>query len=66
MGTTWIKGADWVVAYDRAADRHVYLRDADVVFRGGTLVHVGKGYAGEADTVVDGKGRLILPGFVNI
>ncbi|MGE0718483.1 MAG: amidohydrolase family protein, partial [Alphaproteobacteria bacterium] len=42
------------------------LRDADVVFRGGTLVHVGKGYAGEADTVVDGKGRLILPGFVNI
>ena len=66
MSTTWIRNAAWVVAWDAAGDRHVYMRDADVVFRDGTLVHVGRGYAGSADTIVDGTDRLILPGFVNI
>ena len=64
--TTWIKQASWVVAWDGAGDRHVYLRDADVVFAGNKLVFVGKGYAGAADRIVDGKDRLVMPGFVNI
>ncbi len=62
--TTRIKDAAWVLAWD--GTRHVYLRDADVVFSGNTITHVGRGYSGEADDVVDGRKLCVLPGFVNI
>ncbi|MGE0723147.1 MAG: amidohydrolase family protein [Alphaproteobacteria bacterium] len=76
MPTTWIKNIDWLVAWDRAnpetplerryGGRHGYLRDADLVFTDGTIDFVGKGYAGKADTVIDGRGRFVIPGLVNI
>ncbi len=40
-GTTLIRNAKVVVAWDEAARRHVYLRGGDVAFAGGTLWHVG-------------------------
>jgi len=64
--TTRIENAAWVVAWDAAGDRHVYLRDADVVFRDGVLTFVGKNYQGPADETIDGRDRLVMPGFVNI
>ncbi|UYN97492.1 MAG: amidohydrolase family protein [Enhydrobacter sp.] len=63
---TRIANLDHVVAWDEAEQRHVYLDGADLVFRGNEIVHVGPGYAGTADTTVDGKGYLAIPGFVNV
>ena len=66
MASTWIRNADVAIAWDAAAGTHAYLRDADVVFRDGTIAHVGHGYAGTADTVVDGRGLMAMPGLVNV
>jgi cytosine/adenosine deaminase-related metal-dependent hydrolase len=64
--TTIIRDAAWVVAWDASNERHAYLRDADVVFRGNTIVHVGRGYDGAVDHEVSGRDRLVMPGLVNI
>jgi cytosine/adenosine deaminase-related metal-dependent hydrolase len=64
--TTLIRNASWVVAYDAARDRHVYLKNADVAFAGDTLLHVGPGFAGKADLTVDGTDKAVLPGLVNV
>ncbi|BBK41552.1 ethylammeline chlorohydrolase [Allostella vacuolata] len=76
MPTTWIKNIDWLVAWDRAnpetllerrwGGRHSYIRDADLVFTDGEILFAGRGYAGPADRVIDGRGRFIIPGLVNI
>ncbi len=55
--TTLIQNADVVVAWDDAAQQHVYLADADVAFEGGTLRFVGRGYDGPAETVMDRQGH---------
>ncbi|MEQ9639691.1 MAG: amidohydrolase family protein [Alphaproteobacteria bacterium] len=65
-GSTLIKGADWVVAWDAAAGEHVYLTDADVVFADDRISFVGRGYDGAADVTVDGSGLMVMPGLVNI
>ncbi len=64
--TTHIKAADWVIAWEKEADRHVYLRDADVVFSRDRLVFVGSGYDGQADEVIDGRGLMVMPGLVDL
>src|SRR5580693_9165078 len=64
--TTVIRNADMVIAWDASAKSHVYMPDADVAFDGGALRFVGRGYAGAADTMVDGKGLMVMPGLVNI
>ena len=66
MATTVIKNADWVIAWDEAAGRHVYRRDIDVAFTDETIAFVGRNYAGAVDRVIDGKDRLVLPGLINI
>lgn len=66
LSRTLVRGADWVVAWDAVAGRHTYMRGADVAFEAGTLVHVGTGYSGPADRTVEGRGRMVLPGLVNI
>ncbi|MCU4181380.1 amidohydrolase family protein [Bosea sp. BH3] len=66
MTITVIKNADIVVAWDAEASRHVYLHGADVAFEGGTLRYVGPRYEGKADETIDGSGRMVMPGLVNI
>ncbi|RYE30757.1 MAG: N-ethylammeline chlorohydrolase, partial [Hyphomicrobiales bacterium] len=66
MTITVIKNADVVVAWDAEASRHVYLHGADVAFEDGTLRYVGPRYEGQADETVDGSGRMVMPGLVNI
>ncbi|SIR21579.1 amidohydrolase family protein [Bosea sp. TND4EK4] len=66
MPVTLIKNADIVVAWDAEKACHVYLHGADVAFEDGTLRFVGKSYEGHADDTVDGAGRMVMPGLVNI
>jgi len=53
MATTCIRNAAWVAAWDAAAGRHLYKRDIDVVFSGGS-------------TEIDGRDLFVMPGLVNI
>jgi cytosine/adenosine deaminase-related metal-dependent hydrolase len=66
MPATVIQNADWAIVWQAQPGRHVYMRNVDVVFDGGTITHVGKGYAGPADKVVDGRKRMVMPGLVNL
>jgi cytosine/adenosine deaminase-related metal-dependent hydrolase len=66
MTTTVISKADWVIAWDEGAKRHVYRRDIDVVFDGDKIIFVGRNYPGVADRVIDGANRLVLPGLIDI
>jgi 5-methylthioadenosine/S-adenosylhomocysteine deaminase len=64
--TTVIRNADWVVAWDEKAGRHVYRRNIDIAFAGNTIVFVGSNYPGAADQVIEGTDRLVLPGLIDI
>lgn len=64
--TTLIRNAAWLIAWDGANKQHVYLRDADIAFRGGEIIHVGPGFGGKADRVIDGSKRLVMPGLINV
>lgn len=63
---TVIRNASWVIAWDEEAGRHRYLKDADVAFDGDRILSVGGTHAGEAAREIDGRGRLVAPGLVNI
>ena len=64
--TTVIRNADWIVAWNAAGKSHEYRRDGDVAWRGRDLIHVGGKFAGPADTEIDGRGRMVMPGMVNV
>lgn len=66
MSTTAIKHADWVIGWNQAKGRHEYLRDGDVVFSDDRISFVGRDYGGPADREISGRGRMVMPGFVNI
>ncbi|MDX6750653.1 amidohydrolase family protein [Geminicoccaceae bacterium 1502E] len=63
---TLIRGASWIVAWDEGQNRHVYRCDGDVAFAGGRLLQAGGRFAGEALEVIDGRGRMVMPGLVNV
>ncbi len=66
MTITVIKNADWVIAWDEGASRHIYRRGVDIAFADDLIAFVGRNYPGPADRVVDGKDRLVLPGLIDI
>ena len=66
MTTTKIAGAAWVAAWDGAAQAHVYLRDADVVFRDDRIIHVGGRFEQPAERVIDGSGLFVMPGLIDL
>jgi 5-methylthioadenosine/S-adenosylhomocysteine deaminase len=66
MSTTLIRNADWAVAWDAGEKRHVYRKGIDIAFDETGIRHVGPGFAGAADTTVDGRGLMVMPGLVNI
>jgi dihydropyrimidinase len=57
MTTTLIKNGRIVTAVD---DYH-----ADILIDGGTIVTIGKSIDANADTVIDAKGRLVIPGGID-
>src|SRR5271165_4694709 len=64
--TTLIRNTGWVVAWDTQAGRHVYQQGADVAFSGNAITHVGQGYPGSADEVIDGRDLMVMPGLIDI
>ena len=66
MTTTLIRNADFVIAWDAGTTSHVYMPGGDVAFEDGVIRFVGRGYDGVADTVIDGRGFMVMPGLVNI
>ena len=64
--TTVIRNADWIVAWDEEELSHIYLRGGDVAWRDGAIVQVDGRYEGEADTELSGRGRMVMPGLVNL
>ena len=63
---TVIKDTAWIVAWDGEQQRHTYLRNGDVAFRGGEIIHVGGRYDGDVTHEVDGRGLFVMPGLVDI
>ena len=61
---TVFKRIAWLVAWD--GRRHVYLKDADLAFSGGTVTFVGKDYDGSASRRIDGSRLMVMPGLVNV
>ncbi len=66
MATTLIRNADFVIAWDGATRSHGYMPGADVAFEDGVIRFVGRNYAGPAETEIDGRGFMVMPGLVNI
>ena len=59
--TVVVRSADWLVAYDAARAGHVYLRNADLAFRGDTVTYVGPRYEGEAAREIDARHPAMMP-----
>ncbi len=64
--TTCIRGASWLVMWDGAHGRHVYVRDADIAFAGNEIIHVGPRYRGSVEAEIDGAGLMAMPGLINL
>jgi cytosine/adenosine deaminase-related metal-dependent hydrolase len=63
MNTTKVK-ASIIIAYD--GEIHQILRDGVVVYEDNKITHIGKSYRGSVDRTIDAKGKMIIPGFVNL
>src|SRR5262245_12651332 len=55
--------ATWIVGHERG--HHTLIRDGELVFEGNKILHVGKGFEGTVDKVLDAKGKLVSPGFID-
>jgi cytosine/adenosine deaminase-related metal-dependent hydrolase len=53
-----------VIAWDGAS--HRILRDGEVVFRGDTILYVGRGFDGPVDQEIDGGNAVLGPGFIDL
>ena len=66
MPTTLIKNAAWLIAWDEAAERQVYRRDIDLAFTDDRISFLGRDFPGRADRIIDGGGRVVIPGLIDI
>ena len=66
MKTTVIRNAEWAIVWDARQSRHVYRQNIDVAFTGTAISHVGSSYSGDVESEIDGRGRLVMPGLVNV
>ena len=60
--TTLIEGGT-VVGFRNG--EHSILTAGQVAYTGNTITYVGPDYRGEVDVRIDGRGKLVIPGFVN-
>jgi cytosine/adenosine deaminase-related metal-dependent hydrolase len=63
MTTTRVR-ASHVIAWDGRS--HRTLRDGEVVFRGDTILFVGRGFDGPVDHEIDGGRAVLGPGFIDL
>ncbi|CAN7634345.1 amidohydrolase family protein [Brucella pseudogrignonensis] len=61
-----IRNCEWIVSWDKETSGHVYEKDSDMAFMGDQIIFVGKAYNGPYDEEIDGRRRMIIPGFVDI
>ena len=66
MPITCIRNAAWIIAWDRGADRHSYIQNADMVFEDDRVTYVGRLYPGPFDDEIDGRDLMVMPGLVDI
>lgn len=62
MPSLLIKNVDWVVTQN---PKREILRNTSILVENGVIKEVGKIGSGSADSEVDGKGRVALPGLIN-
>jgi 5-methylthioadenosine/S-adenosylhomocysteine deaminase len=55
--------ATWIVGHER--DQHALIRDGELVYEDNKILHVGKGFEGRIDKVIDATGMLVAPGFID-
>jgi cytosine/adenosine deaminase-related metal-dependent hydrolase len=55
--------ATWIVAHERG--QHALIRDGELVYEDNKILHVGKGFDGRIDKVIDATGMLVAPGFID-
>jgi cytosine/adenosine deaminase-related metal-dependent hydrolase len=55
--------AGWIVAHE--GGHHRLMHGGVLVYEGNKIVHVGKTFDGDADTVIDAAGKLVAPGFID-
>jgi 5-methylthioadenosine/S-adenosylhomocysteine deaminase len=55
--------ASWIVAHERG--QHALLRDGVVVYQNNNILFVGKSFEGRIDKIIDAKGMLVGPGFID-
>ena len=63
---TVIRDAAWAVVWNAEAGRHEYARGVDVVFQGDRIVSADGTWTGPADAEIDGRERMVMPGFVDV
>lgn len=61
-----IRNIETIVAYDKETGNHAYISDGDVAFDETAILHVGGRYTGQFQTEEQGRGRMLMPGLVNI
>ena len=64
--TTVIRNADWIIGYDADKGSHQFLKGQDVAFSGDKMVQVGGHYDGPFTTEIDGRGKMVSPGLINM
>ena len=62
MQSLLVKNCDWVVTQDK--NREV-ARDASIFIQDGEIKQIGKSVRSPADSEIDGRGRIALPGLIN-
>jgi cytosine/adenosine deaminase-related metal-dependent hydrolase len=55
--------ATWIVGYENGG--HRLLRDGVLVYEGNRILHLGRDFDGTVDKVIDARGKLVCPGFVD-
>lgn len=63
MTTTRVK-ARYVIGYDGKS--HRTMRDAEVVYRGDSIIFVGRVYEGPVDEEINGGNAILGPGFIDL
>lgn len=58
-----IKGASYVVTQDK---RRQVLKDVDIFIENKKISEIGKGLKKKAEHVISGKGKVVLPGLINL
>lgn len=66
MTITCVRQVAWAAVWDEASRSHRYDKNIDVVFSDGSLIHVGRDYAGPFDVEISGRNRFVMPGLINV